>query len=254
VVESSLIVEATLKNALREVPESIGFLDFETVGRAIPVWPGCRPYDAVPVQFSFYKLQPNGESTQFEWLADGAADPREEIALALIEACRGVEKIAAYNAGFELRCIQHLATTLPHLAVELEEISSRIIDLLPIVREHVYHPEFYGGFGLKEVLPAITGEDAYGKLPVADGTAASWLLQRLLFEPDGFSPDMRFRLRQDLLDYCRTDTIGLFKLLEKLKQLAGDTSRTKSLELGVQRKDALLDRLIANYQVNQAGS
>jgi hypothetical protein len=223
VVENNLIVEATLKNALSELPESIGFLDFETVGPAIPVWPGCRPYDAVPVQFSFCKVEPNGELTQFEWLADGAEDPRERIALALIDACRGVEKIAAYNASFELRCLQHLANAVPHLAVELEEISSRVTDLLPIVREHVYHPEFYGGFGLKEVLPAITGEDTYGQLPVADGTAASWLLQRLLFEPDRFSPETRFRLREDLLDYCRTDTIGLFKLLKRLEGMAADS-------------------------------
>jgi hypothetical protein len=220
VIEERLIVEPTLSATLNQLPESIGFLDFETVGPAIPVWNGCRPYEPIPVQFSFCKLGANGELTQFEWLADGAGDPRESIASALIEACRGVETIVAYNAAFELRCIQHLLFALPHLAVELQEISRRVIDLLPIVRDEVYHPEFYGSFGLKSVLPALISEDLYDNLAVSDGTAASWLLQELLFEPERFSREEQLRLRQDLLDYCRTDTIGLFKLLQKLKELA----------------------------------
>ena len=49
---------------------------------AIPVWPGCRPYDPVPVQFSAH-IEPSRKGTRarhVEWLADGPGDPRPEIA------------------------------------------------------------------------------------------------------------------------------------------------------------------------------
>jgi predicted RecB family nuclease len=219
VVEDRLIVEPALADALRDLPSSIGFLDFETVGLAIPVWTGCHPYDAVPVQFSFCMLDSDGELVHSEWLADGPGDPREAMAAALIEACRNAGKIAAYNAGFESRCLRHLAAAVPDLAGELNDIDSRLVDLLPVVRNHVYHPEFYGSFSLKRVFPVMTAELVYDELEIADGSSASWLLQALLFESNRFPADERLRRRQDLLAYCRADTECLAKLLDRLRGL-----------------------------------
>jgi len=231
VLEDRLIVEPTLVDALRDFPSSIGFLDFETVGLAIPVWNGCRPYDAVPAQFSFCTLQSDGTLTHSEWLADGPGDPREAIAVALIDACRHVDKIAAYNAGFESRCVRHLADAVPTLAAELEEINSRLVDLLPVVRNHIYHPEFYGSFGLKQVFPVMTEESSYETLEIADGSSASWLLQALLFEPNRFTPEESAHLRQELLAYCRTDTESLAKLLNKLRELDAGSITQRFTEL-----------------------
>ena len=230
VIENRLIVEPTLVDALKDFPSSIGFLDFETVGLAIPVWDGCRPYDAVPVQFSFCALQPDGTLIHSEWLADGPGDPREAIAVALIEACRHVDKIAAYNAGFERNCIRHLADAVPSLAGELNDIDSRLVDLLPVVRNHVYHPEFYGSFGLKRVFPVLTGDSTYENLEIAGGSSASWLLQELLLAPEGFSPEERAQLRADLLAYCRTDTEALAKVLNKLRDLAVESVAIDDVE------------------------
>jgi len=56
-----------------------------------------------------------------------------------------------------------------------------------VVREHIYHPEFSGGFSLKQVIPALLQEDAYAKLEIADGSSASWLLEALMFERDRFT-------------------------------------------------------------------
>jgi hypothetical protein len=39
-----------------------------------------------------------------------------------------------------------------------QEIQSRLWDLLPVVRNHVYHPRFGGSFSLKDVLPALVPE------------------------------------------------------------------------------------------------
>ena len=219
VVEDGLIVEPTLVEALTDFPSSIGFLDFETVAIAIPMWNGCHPYDAVPVQFSFTSMDPKGVFVHSEWLADGPDDPREAIAMALVDACRDVDKIAAYNAGFERMCVRHLANAVPFLSAELKQIEERLLNLLPVVRNHVYHPAFFGGFGLKQVLPVLTGERVYDALEIADGSSASWLLQALLLEPSQFTSDERSQRRQELLAYCRADTEGLAKLYYRLKEL-----------------------------------
>ncbi|HKX05169.1 MAG TPA: DUF2779 domain-containing protein, partial [Methylomirabilota bacterium] len=46
------IVEPGLARALRACASPLAFLDFETAGLPIPVWNGCHPWDALPVQWS----------------------------------------------------------------------------------------------------------------------------------------------------------------------------------------------------------
>jgi hypothetical protein len=219
ILENRTIVESTLTDALQQFALPIGFLDFETVAPAIPVWTGCRPYETVPVQFSFCLQLRDGTMTFSEWLAEGPGDPREHIARALVDACGNVAKIAAYNSSFEQNCLNHLANAVPSLAAELESISRRLVDLLPVVRDHVYHPALYGSFSLKRVFPVLTSQPAYEGLGIADGLTASWLLQRLLFKSDQVSLKEHSRIRQDLLLYCKTDTECLPKLLFRLREL-----------------------------------
>src|SRR5712691_140230 len=69
-----VIVEPGLAQALEAFVSPIAFLDFETVGLAVPVWNGCHPYDAVPAQFSCHFVDADGTTTHHEWLADGPED------------------------------------------------------------------------------------------------------------------------------------------------------------------------------------
>src|SRR3990172_851335 len=105
VQENRLIVEPTLRQALATFRSPLAFLDFETVGLAIPVWNGCHPYDQVPVQFSCHVEVTGGQVAHHEWLADGPADPRPALAERVIRACDGAQAIVAYNASFERRCL-----------------------------------------------------------------------------------------------------------------------------------------------------
>ena len=127
----------------------------------------------------------------------------------------------AYDAGFERDRIRELAAALPHLAARLEGLAARLVDLLPVVRNHVYHPDFGGSFSLKRVLPALVPESSYAGLAIAEGQTASLALAALLFHGDELTPPDRARLRADLLAYCHQDTWGLVKLLERLRSLAG---------------------------------
>lgn len=219
VQEGRIIVEPTLARALDVFTPPIAFLDFETVSLAVPVWEGCHPYDAVPVQFSCHVQEADGRVTHHEWLAEGPKDPRLALAERLVRACESARTVVAYNASFERRCLDQMAQALPALAAPLQSIVARLVDLLPIVRNHVYHPDFGGSFGLKSVLPALVPELGYDGLAIADGGTASLELERLLFNEDGMEPAARERLRNDLLRYCHQDTWGLVKLLERLRQL-----------------------------------
>ena len=149
----------------------------------------------------------------------------------MVDACGNVGKIAAYNSGFEQGCLRHLANAVPSLALELEGISQRLVDLLPVMRNHVYHPALYGSFSLKRVFPALTSQSAYENLEIAEGLTASRLLQRLLFESDQLSLEERSRIRRNLLLYCKTDTECLPKLLFRLRELQAENRRENFGEL-----------------------
>jgi hypothetical protein len=227
-----MVVEPWLGKALKMFDKlPLGFLDFETVGPAIPVWPACRPYDAVPVQFSFFLDRGEGEPEHHEYLAEGPGDPRPTLAERLVEACRGAEAIVAYNAGFERQCIRGLAEAVPALAEPLRALEGKLVDLLPVVRNHVYHPAFHGSFSLKSVLPALVPSLTYADLQIGDGDTASVYLERMLLgggEGRGRGGPSQLDLfaaapsplRADLLAYCKRDTWAMVKLLERLRGLA----------------------------------
>jgi hypothetical protein len=215
-----IVVEPTLARALEACAPPLAFLDFETVGLAIPVWNGCHPYDALPVQFSCHVEDGRGGLTHHEWLADGPEDARPALAERLVAACAGARTIAAYNASFERACLATLAQGAPRLAAPLADIAARLVDLLPIVRGHVYHPDFGGRFSLKSVLPVLVPGLDHDDLAIGEGLMASVELERLLFRGEGLPPGERERLREDLRRYCALDTLGLAELLKRLRNLA----------------------------------
>ena len=148
-------------------------------------------------------------------------DPREEFARKVIVACAGAKTIVAYNAPFEKKCIKSLADALPQLNSDLTALSKRIKDLLPIVRDHVYHPDFGGSFSIKSVLPALVPGLGYDDLEIRGGSAASTALEMLLFGADALESGARQTLRKDLLSYCERDTLAMVRLHERLRSLAG---------------------------------
>jgi predicted RecB family nuclease len=217
-----MVVERSLVRALAQFASPLAFLDFETVSLAIPRWPGCRPWQQVPVQFSAHIEERGRGLVHREWIADGPEDPRPALAEALVEACGGARKVVAYYASFERECIRQLRDAVPRFARELERIERRLVDLLPTIRNHVYHPDFGGRFSIKKTLPALVPGLSYADLKVQDGEIATVELQRLMLEKDQTPPAERAALREALLRYCERDTWAMVKLLETLKGLVAD--------------------------------
>ncbi|HEY4217246.1 MAG TPA: DUF2779 domain-containing protein [Gemmatimonadaceae bacterium] len=219
--QGSIIVEReALLGALSSVSRPVAHLDFETIQPAIPLWPGCRPYDQIPVQLSCHVVNADGSTQHHEWLFDGDGDPRQAAARAILDACRGAATVTAYYAQFEQACIRLVAEVCSEHSAELLRIAESIVDLLPIVRNHVYHPEFGGSFSLKKVLPALVPELTYEGMAIAEGQTAQVQLSRMLLEPGAMSHEQRNELRAHLLEYCELDTKAMVALEARLRELA----------------------------------
>ncbi len=194
----------------------MAFLDFETVGLAIPAWPGCSPYDNVPVQFSVH-VERGGGLDHHEWLARDPVTLDARSRGRLLDACAGVETVGGLQRRIRARGHPGPGACVPRPRTAAHRPREPPLDLLPVVREHVYHPTFGGSFSLKSVLPALANQ-GYGDLAVADGGTASASLVRLLF--DTLADEERDVLRRDLLAYCARDTWALVLLLRRLRELA----------------------------------
>lgn len=218
--ENRLIVEPGLRQALEPFEGPLGFLDFETVSRALPVWDGLGPWHQAPAQFSYHEEQSDGTYHHTGWLAEGAEDPRRALTLAMLDATSGARRIVVYSS-FEKTRIKALQELVPDLAEPLEELLGKLTDLLPVIRNNVYHPDFRGSFSLKYILTPLVPELSYSDLVIVDGMLASVEIARLLFVANKIPFKERDKLRQDLLDYCERDTWATVRLMQVLRGLAG---------------------------------
>ena len=227
ITEQRMVVEPTLARDLEPFQSPLGYLDFETVGRAVPVWEGLAPWGPAVAQFSYHEERGEGSYHHVGWLAEGPGDPRRELAEAMLEATAGARRIVTYSA-YEKSRIRELQTLVPELATPLEELLDKLVDLLPVVRNNVYHPDFKGSFSLKYVLTPLVPDLSYNDLVIVDGRLASVEIARLLFVAHKIPVAERDRLRQDLLDYCERDTWATVKLMARLRELASGEREAKS--------------------------
>ena len=128
-----------LRQILAGLERPLYFLDFETFNPAVPLYTGTRPYQQIPFQWSVHRMGADGETTHAEYLHDGPDDPRPALAKALIEALGETGPICVYSS-FENTQLRGLQEVLPRHAPALARIAGRLVDLLPVLRNHVYHP------------------------------------------------------------------------------------------------------------------
>jgi len=203
---------------LRKLKYPLYFADFETVNPALPRFSGMRPYDQIPFQWSVHvQRQPGTAPEHFEFLATDRSDPRQAFISALCDVLGDHGSIVVYSQQFESQRLSDLASWLPEFSGRINKIQRRLWDLLPVIRNHVYHPAFGGSYSLKSVLPALVPNMTYEGMKVGDGKAAGLAWESLVRgELDGWE---REKIRKALLDYCGQDTLALVKLLDRLRQV-----------------------------------
>ena len=205
-----------LGNELAAIKPPVRHLDFETFAPAIPRFAGTRPYEQIPFLFSVHTERDAQPPAHADYLHEGDDDPRPVLTEHLLDALGADGTICVYSK-FEREMLQDLAATVPHRAEALAAIKARLFDLLPVVRQHCYHPDFRGSFSLKAVLPALVPKLGYDDLAVADGYSAGTLYQRALATDDDAQ---RRRIFADLRAYCARDTLATSELRKALVALA----------------------------------
>ncbi len=192
------------------------YLDFETIQFALPIWMGTRPYQQIPFQWSCHIENRHGEVSHHEFLAEGDGDPRHAFVESLVNTLGNAGTIFVYNAAFEHTRMTELAETFSEFASALNAACERFVDLLPIVRDHYYHPDQHGSWSLKAVLPTIAPELDYAELEVAEGGAAAETFRNLL-DPDTTAEDAA-NWRAGLIEYCGRDTLALVRIARFLRK------------------------------------
>jgi hypothetical protein len=194
------------------------YLDFETIGPAVPIWEGTRPYAAVPIQWSCHIEAEDGGLRHEEFLDLSGEPPMRALAEKMIE-CLGVHNdesgpVLMYT-NYEERVIKGLIEMFPDLEESLAKIVNRLYDLHPIVKQYYYHPKMLGSWSIKAVLPCIAPHMDYSKLEgIKEGTAASdGYLEAIKPETDFVRKQ---ELEEQLLRYCRFDTEAMVEIVRAL--------------------------------------
>ncbi|NQV85805.1 MAG: DUF2779 domain-containing protein [Woeseiaceae bacterium] len=190
------------------------YLDFETIGPAVPIWAGTRPYAAIPVQWSCHIEESGAELRHEEFLDISGEPPMRALAEKMIECLGGSGPVLMYTS-YEKGVINGMIKMFPDLEDPLQGIVDRLVDLHPIVKAHYYHPQMLGSWSIKAVLPAMVPSMSYAGLEgIGEGTAAS----------DGYleaiNPETelvrKLELEEQLLRYCKFDTEAMVEIVSFL--------------------------------------
>ena len=191
------------------------FLDFETIGPAIPIYNGSRPYQQLVFQYSLHIQETStSELKHRDYLADPTEDPRIGFIEKLIHDCGSRGDILVYNIGFERGKIDDLIKSFPKYSKELRGIVNRLKDLMiPFQQKWYYTPEMRGSYSIKAVLPALVPELSYDDLNIKEGGTASNTFLSMV--NGSFKGDFK-ETKNELLKYCERDTFGMVKIVERL--------------------------------------
>ena len=196
----------------------ICFLDFETFDFPIPPFDGTRPYQQIPFLYSLHRQDsPGGPVSHSEFLAPPGQDPRDALTERLLAAIPEGACVLAYNKTFEDRVLKGLAERFLANQERLLAIAEGMVDLMvPFRRRDIYDWRMDGSYSLKSVLPVLVPELSYEGMAIQEGKEAS-LAYLALDKIEGRKE--REKAEEDLRAYCRQDTLGMVKLLEKMREL-----------------------------------
>ena len=211
------LVEPAGLKALDDVVWPAYYLDFESVGPAIPWFAEVAPYDQMPFQFSLHVCDTPGHETSYHsYIAPMEGDWREQLATRLVEYLGDRGSILMYSP-YERRMLNYLAGAVPKLAAELAKLVARLYDLEPVFKNGYCHQGFKGRTSIKETLPTMVPDLSYQGLAVRGGEDAAGLFA--LMRVGKYSPVDCTRHEESLLKYCKMDTLAMVRLHQALDEL-----------------------------------
>ncbi len=222
------VIETGLDTVLKEIGFPRHYLDFESTGSmlVLPRYAQTHPFQALPFQFSLHtEHEPGGKLTHQGYLHSSDDDPREPLTEKLLNALESTPGRIVVYSSYEKTVLNALKRYLPQYADRLEAVIERLVDLLPVVKSYVYHPDFKGSFSIKDVLPALVPGEGYGELAIQDGDTASLRYLQMLGvitageqDKDIHSSEANAEsIHTSLWEYCRQDTLAMVDLVHMLE-------------------------------------
>jgi CRISPR/Cas system-associated exonuclease Cas4 (RecB family) len=207
-------ISAQLKSDLDALPYPRFYLDFETINFVIPRWSGTHPHQQLPFQWSCHIERANGTLEHHEFLDTSGIAPMYAFAESLIAVLFEDGPVIAYGT-FESTTLKGLIDLYPDLESSLNEIIDRLVNLLPMLQNHYYHPAMKGKWSIKAILPTVVPHLDYSQLEeVQNGTLAQ-LAYLDIINPDT-DPVVRDQKIVNLLQYCKLDTQAMVEVVRTL--------------------------------------
>ena len=204
-----------LDDFLDDLEYPLYYMDFETIQFAVPRYDESRPYQQIPFQYSLHVQQiKDGPVEHYEFLGIPPADPRPEFIQSLLARIGEIGSIIVWNQAFENTRLREIARDFPEYAAGIDCLLARVADLMvPFRRKHLYTPDMNDSYSLKAVLPALVTDLSYSDLEIQEGGTASIIYESLYQEND---PEQVRLNRENLLAYCKMDTLSLVRILGML--------------------------------------
>jgi CRISPR/Cas system-associated exonuclease Cas4 (RecB family) len=202
-----------IKESLSILEFPLHFIDYETYASAVPKIDGVGPHQHVVFQVSIHSMQEDGSMEHYEYLAEELELPEK-----LIEYMQSVTgdtgTYISWHASFEKTQNKAMATWFPKHSEYLNNMSMRMYDLEDIFKKDYMDYRFHGSSSIKKVLPVICPELNYNELDVQNGTMALDTWGRMVLDPE--FPDDIQTTRNNLLEYCKLDTLAMVELYRVL--------------------------------------
>lgn len=213
------IKKEEIKSFLDTMIMPLSFLDYETFAAGIPRFSGFSSFNQITFQFSLHILEDkNKEPKHFEFIFTKNENPDEEFILALIEKLPNSGSIIVWNKSFEMGRNKDLIKRNPEYKIALENINSRMIDLMDIFSEQYYvHPKFKGKTSIKYILPVIAPELSYKVLDIQEGATASDAWNKIV--SGAYSKEEALEKIEQLKTYCKLDTYAMYAIWKHLNDL-----------------------------------
>jgi hypothetical protein len=216
-----------IKEHLKDLEYPLYFLDYETIGYAIPQFDGTSPYEQFPFQYSVHiQKVPGGPLEHHEYLNKDVGDPRRAFAESLCSKIGERGTVIVYHASFERSKTEALAKAFVDLQTKLESLVHRMWDLeTPFAKKWYYDHQFQGSSSIKFVLPVFAPELSYNDLSIQKGDTAAIRYNQMIELPTGTE---KAKIYTDLLKYCERDSLAMAKILGELSELINPSQNSKN--------------------------
>jgi predicted RecB family nuclease len=192
---------------LSKIQSPMAAMDMEMWGPAIPQINGTKPFEQLPYLVCFF----DGKKHSNVFL-EYAKDDRRQFAELLLDNTKGFESILVYDGTMEKMVINGLIKLFADLKPDLEHLKTKFIDIFDIFLEFsYYHPAFKTNFSLKTVAGVLLEDINYSKITSGLEAMAYFDQQRL-----ETNPVEKEIIKQELINYCQTDTLATYQLVDFL--------------------------------------